>query len=286
MRYPFATVRHLTVVGSFNMDLVVHGARLPRPGETVVGGTFRASPGGKGANQAAAAAALGAPVRFVGCVGDDEYGRLARAVLAERGVDVSALATTASPTGVALIVVDEEGQNQICVAPGANALVRPSGEHDLVLMQLETPYERPRARTLVLNPAPARPVDLAGVDFVIPNELEARALTGERDPARQKAALEERGAACAIITLGARGVFDGRRRPAFAVPVVDTVGAGDTFVGAFAAGLAEGHPDPVRLGQAAAALQVGRRGAMTAPTREEVEAFLARAPLELHPETP
>lgn len=267
-------MREVTVVGSVNMDLVVHGAPLPRPGETVVGGEFRVSPGGKGANQAAAVAAMGVPVRFEGCVGDDAWGALARRALEERGVNVDALRTVDRPTGVALIAVDAQGRNQISVALGANELVRHEGEHDLLLTQLETPYTRPRARTVVLNPAPAGPVDLTGVDFVIPNEHEAEALTGETVPARQKAALEERGAACAIVTLGERGAFDGALRPAFEVRAVDTVGAGDAFVGAFVAALAEGRDDPVHFAQAAAALQVQRLGAMSPPTRAEVEAFL------------
>jgi len=267
-------MREITVVGSFNMDLVVYGAPLPNPGETVVGGEFEASPGGKGANQAVAAAAMGGRVSFVGCVGDDEYGRLARRALTEHGIDTRGLRTVDLPTGVALVAVDAEGRNQITVALGANERVRIDGEYDLLLTQLETPYSRPRARTVVLNPAPAKDVSLEGVDVVIPNEVEAEQLTGEQEPSRQKAALEERGAGLAIITLGERGVFDGELRPAFRVEAVDSVGAGDTFVGAFVVALAEGHPDPVRFAQAAAALQVQRRGAMAVPTRVEVDHFL------------
>ncbi len=267
-------MREITVVGSFNMDLVVYGAPLPSPGETVVGGVFEASPGGKGANQAVAAAAMSGRVRFVGCVGDDEYGRLASRVLTERGVDIRGLTIVDLPTGVSLVAVDAEGRNQITVALGANERVRIEGEHDLLLTQLETPYSRPRARTVVLNPAPAREVSLEGVDVVIPNQVEAAQLTGEREPARQKAALEARGAGLAIITLGQDGVFDGEFQPAFQVEAVDTVGAGDTFVGAFVVALAEGQQDPIRFAQAAAALQVQRRGAMAVPTRAEVDHFL------------
>jgi ribokinase len=266
-------MRAITVVGSLNLDLVVSGAPLPRAGETVVGGAFRASPGGKGANQAVAIARLGGDARFVGCVGDDAFGRAARAALVAAGVDVSGLRVVAKPTGVALVVVDADGQNQISVALGANDDVRHDGRHDVVLTQLETPA----AELVVLNPAPARDVDLAGVDWVVPNELEARQLTGQTDPARQKAALEARGARHALITLGARGVFDGALRPAFRVRAVDTVGAGDAFVGAFTLALAEGWPDPVRFAQAVAALQVTRPGAQSVPNREETLAFLARA---------
>jgi ribokinase len=176
---------------------------------------------------------------------------------------------------VAIIAVDGDGHNQISVALGANECVRHEGEHDLLLTQLETPWALPRARTVVLNPAPARAgLELAGVDVVIPNEHEARQLTGEEDPERQRARLEALGARRAIVTWGARGVYDGAWHPAFAVDVVDTVGAGDAFVGAFVAALAEEHPEPLRLAQAAAALSVGRPGAMSAPARAEVEAFL------------
>lgn len=273
-RDPRTSRRVVTVLGSVNVDLVVRAARLPREGETVLGREFRALYGGKGANQAVAAARLGAPVRFVGCVGDDEYGRAARENLVDLGVDVRRLKAVRGHTGIALIVVDDRGRNLITVAPGANSQARFRVSCDIALLQLETPFVRPRANLVILNPAPARPVSLEGVDVVIPNELEAEQLTGERDPGKAARALVRMGARRAIVTLGERGVFDGRLRPAFRVGAVDTVGAGDAFVGAFAAGLALSLPDPVEFAQAAAALKVTRHGAQNVPSLKEVERFL------------
>jgi ribokinase len=271
-------MRQITVIGSVNVDLVVRATTLPRPGETVIGGRFLRASGGKGANQAAAAAAMGARVRFQGCVGRDEHGRMARAALRERGIDVRGLANVDAPTGVAVILVDENGQNMIAVASGANALARPRGRHDIAVCQLETPWELPQAKLVILNPAPAHPVPLEGVDWVIPNELEAEQLTGERSPERAHAALLAMGARHALVTLGPRGVYDGlAHHAAFRLDAVDTTGAGDAFVGAFAAALAEDHPDPLRFAQAAAALKVTRLGAQNLPSRSEVESLLARA---------
>jgi ribokinase len=275
-------MRTISVLGSVNIDLVLAAERIPAVGETVGGGEFRRSFGGKGANQAVAAAALGARVRFFGCVGRDEYGAAARENLHARGVDVRGLRTVAGATGVALILVDAQGRNSIALAPGANARFRPQGVHDIAVMQLETRYERPRCRTLILNPAPARKLSLRGVDFVIPNALEAEQLTGCRDPRKAVLALERMGAGRAIVTLGARGVWCGGAagesgpRPAFRVRARDTTGAGDCFVGAFAAALAEGHADPVAFAQAAAALKVMRRGAQGVPERAEVLRMLRR----------
>ncbi|MBK7644509.1 MAG: ribokinase [Planctomycetes bacterium] len=277
-------MRTLSVLGSVNIDLVLATKRIPDVGETVGGGKFQRLFGGKGANQAVAAAALGARVRFFGCVGDDEYGPFARENLCERGIDVRGLKTVEGATGVALILLDAQGRNSIALAPGANAHFRPAGTHDIAVMQLETHYERPRAKTLILNPAPApaRKFSLRGVDFVIPNQIEAEQLTGCKDPRKAVQALERMGAGRAIVTLGARGVWCGGEvhergaRPAFRVRAVDTVGAGDCFVGAFAAALAKGHPDPVLFAQAAAALQVTRRGAQNVPSLAEVEGFLRK----------
>lgn len=281
-------MRTIVVVGSINIDLVVRAEALPRPGETVLGREYQVVCGGKGANQAVAAARLGGRVHMVGCVGSDEYGRIAMANLIERGVGVRAVRTVSGATGVALIVLDSAGRNIIAVAPNANALMRmPKRAFDIVVSQLETPYGVPQAKCFILNPAPARRDTLprgrrplAGVDFVIPNEHEAQALTGQRDPARAARALERMGARHAVITLGEKGVFDGttgRRVPAFKVRVVDTVGAGDAFVGAFAAAVAGGDRDPVRFAQAAAALKCTRRGAQSGPTRAEVLRYLAKS---------
>jgi ribokinase len=270
-------MRTITVIGSVNIDLVVRSDRLPRPGETVLGCGFRVVPGGKGANQAVAAARLGAKVRFVGCVGDDEYGRMARENLAQHGIDVRGLKTVPEHTGVALITVDQHGRNLISVAPGANALVATRRRCDIALTQLETPYTLPNAKLVILNPAPARRISLRGVDIVVPNEIEAEQLTGLRDPAKAARKLRRMGAKRVIITLGERGVYDGQYRPAFRVSPIDTVGAGDAFVGAYAAALAEGHADPVAFAQAAAALKCTRPGAQNIPTRAEVDVFLTQA---------
>lgn len=286
-------MRTITVIGSINIDLVVAGERLPREGETVLGSDFRVVCGGKGANQAVAAARLGGRVQMVGCIGDDEYGRIAKANLERHGVGVGAVKRAKGPTGVALIVVDAEGRNQIAVAPNANDHVRvPRRAFDIAVMQMETPYALPRAKCFILNPAPAnqqitqargkgrrtgRFAPLAGVDYLLPNEHEAEILSGERDPRRAVRRLMKLGARRVVITLGEEGVFDGaseRRVPAFRVKVVDTVGAGDAFVGALAAALAEGHPEPIRFAQAAAALKCTRAGAQNGPSRREVDALL------------
>lgn len=277
-------MRTISVLGSVNVDLVLRAKRIPAIGETVGGGQFERHFGGKGANQAVAATTLGASVRFFGCVGDDDEGRAARANLVAHGVDTRGLRTVAVATGVALILVDAEGRNSIALAPGANERFRPSGTHDIAVLQLETPFELPRAKLVILNPAPApaRRLSLRGVDVVIPNEVEAEQITGHKDPRKAVQSLERMGAGRAIVTLGARGVWCGGDahesgpRPAFRVRAVDTTGAGDAFVGAFAAGIALGHADPVRFAQAAAALKVMRRGAQNVPAHAEVEALVAR----------
>jgi ribokinase len=281
-------MRTITVIGSINIDLVLVGDRLPRPGETVLGRDFRVVPGGKGANQAVAAARLGASVRFVGCVGDDDYGRLARRNLAGHGIDVRGVRTIRrTHTGIALIMLDCDGRNLIGVGPGANRHVVCRRRCDVAVTQLETPWRLPVARFVILNPAPAnvgmliasartRRGALRGVDAVIPNEVEAEQLTGRRNPARAAEALRKMGAQRVIITLGERGVYADGYQPAFRVTsVCDTVGAGDAFVGAFAAAMAEGHADPVRFAQAAAALKCTRPGAQNVPSRAEVERLVA-----------
>lgn len=283
-------VRTIAVIGSVNIDLVVRTERLPAPGETVLGREFDVVCGGKGANQAVAAARLGARVQMVGCIGDDDYGRLARENLERQGVGVRALRRVRGPTGVALIVVDAAGRNLIAVAPNANAQVRvPRRAVDIAVMQLETPFAFPRAKLFILNPAPAnaealraaardkrRP--LMGVDYIVPNEHEAALLTGERDVTRAARRLRALGARNVLVTLGEKGVLElaegstaPRRHPAFRVKCVDSVGAGDAFVGALAAALAEGRADAVRFAQAAAALACTRRGAQSVPGRAELE---------------
>jgi ribokinase len=260
------------VVGSINADLVVTLERLPRPGETVIGGRFARHGGGKGANQAVAAARAGARVRFAGAVGDDDLGAAALADLEAEGVDVGAVARVAGePTGVALIAVDREGRNQIAVASGANARVdgatvaatlarRPLSGEDVCLLGFEVPdaavVAAARAAAdvgarVVLNPAPARelPAALTGLGraalVLTPNALEARALTSEDDPEPAARALATTTGGPVVVTLGAAGALlvEGDRAAPFAVPVVDvvdTTGAGDALNGVLAAGLAAG----------------------------------------------
>jgi ribokinase len=282
----------ITVLGSANMDLVVNADRAPRLGETVTGGTFRTVPGGKGANQALAAARAGGEVRFAGAVGDDVYGTQIRALLAAGGVDVSALDTAAAPTGTAHITVDAAGANSIVVVPGANGTVQALSEvhraaiagAEVLLLQLELPMAavveaarcaHSRGVAVVLTPAPpARlPAELLdAVDLLVPNELEAAALN--------LSAAEHRDL---LVTLGAAGARYERHGlasltiPAFQVAAVDTTGAGDAFVGAFAVARGE-HTDledALRWASAAAALSVQRFGASASlPDRAEIDAFL------------
>ena len=297
------------MIGSANVDFTVALARLPRPGETVSGGTLLVNHGGKGANQAVAARRLGAEVRLIACVGDDASGRAIRDALGGEGIGVVGVASTATAaTGTALIVVDPEGRNQIAVAPGANRALGVEhvgarrddfGWAEVVVCQLETPLEtvtwalgeaRRRGVPTLLNPAPVPDggIELWPlVDYLTPNEGEAERLTGiaVRDPASAVAAagaLRERGVGTVVVTLGAQGAvastLDGTTHiPAFAVMAVDTTAAGDAFNGAFAVALAEGRPlaAALRFASGAAALTCTRRGAQASlPSREEVARLL------------
>jgi ribokinase len=304
----------IVVVGSLNMDFVVGVRELPAPGETVLGSNFQMFPGGKGANQAVAAAKLGGQsvaVRMIGRVGYDLFADHLKASLAAAGVDVTAVhATKTQATGVALISVDRAGQNSIVVAPGANGelaaadveAMRPvfRGAR-LALFQLETPLDtvagalglaRQEGLTTILDPAPAQPLPaelLAQVDILTPNESEALSLLG-RPPARvspaeaieMAEALRRMGPKTVIVKLGDQGCLahDGAA-PAhvagFRVEVRDTTAAGDTFNAALAVSLAEGAPmmHALRFANAAAAISVTRAGAQaSAPLRREVDAFL------------
>jgi ribokinase len=297
----------LLVVGSLNMDLLVRVGSLPGPGETITGGTFEMSGGGKGANQAVAAARAGAAVAMVGAVGGDEFGARLLEELAGEGVSVAAVARLPDVvTGLAAIVVDEEGENQIAVASGANHMLgaghvqRAFEELDLerarcALLSLEVDdevvvegAERAAAQgmAVVVNPAPARqlPAELiARRPIMTPNEGEAAELTGREDPAEAAAALVDAGAMAALVTAGARGVFvaDGAGVEQIEPPTVsvrDTTGAGDAFSGVFAAGLARGWELQRAAGwaTAAAALSVTRSGARDGmPTASEIEAVVA-----------
>ena len=296
----------IVVIGSTNTDMVVRSARIPVPGETVTGGTFLLNPGGKGANQAVACARLGGETTFVAKVGDDAFGRETGPRLAKDGIDARLLVDPAAASGVALILVDAEGRNCISVAPGANATLTPSdlepmrGEIEgaaALVMQLETPIEtvawamkvaRAAGVTTVLNPAPAAelPADLyANLDWITPNETEAKLLTGVEvtDAASAKdaaAVLHARGVKGVVVTLGAQGAFWSEGGccgsvPACPVKAVDTVAAGDTFNGAFAVVLTEGQSvvEAVYFAVKAASIAVTRPGAQSSvPHRSEVAA--------------
>lgn len=265
----------LTVVGSINLDLVARAERLPRPGETVGGATFARIPGGKGANQAVAAARLGASVRLIGCVGRDPYGEEALAGLREAGVEL-AVRETDAPTGVALIAVDVAGENTIVVAPGANLELAPVDlalDDSPVLAQQEIPaatVERAAALAsrFFLNAAPARPGS-PPAQLTIVNRHEHEAL-GERD-----------GLIC--LTLGAEGavLLEGGQEVARAEPprveAVDGTAAGDAFTACLVVSLLEGRSraDSLRRACAAGALAASRAGAQSSlPTAEEVDALL------------
>jgi ribokinase len=291
------------VVGSINVDLVVSAPRLPRPGETVGGGEFARHFGGKGANQAVAAARAGASVAILGAVGSDSDGDASLTALGAEGVDVTAVRRVGAPTGVAIIAVAQDGENQIVVAPGANGLVSADDvaratdafAPDVVLVCLEIPMpavvaaahaaERHNARVIV-NPAPAQalPAEIfASAPILTPNGEELAALTGVPDIEPGVAALIGLGASSVLVTLGREGVFlaDGPRRraiPALDVDAVDSTGAGDTFSGVLAAWLASGSDLSASTVAAncAAGLSVtqhGARGGM--PSRAAIEGRLS-----------
>jgi ribokinase len=299
---------NVVVIGSLNMDLVTRAPRLPVGGETLIGHSFATVSGGKGANQAVAAARLGAQVAMVGCVGNDDYGvQLRDALLAEQ-IDCQAVSSVDGSSGVALIVVDDNSQNAIVIVAGANGAMTPAvidrfdavlQAADVIICQLEIPdatvgHALKRARALgkivILNPAPASrplPADwFAAIDYLIPNESEAAALSGmpvDSLQAAESAATQliAMGAAKVIVTLGAQGSLFANGQgfehfPAPKVQAVDTTAAGDTFVGGFAAALANGQSEAsaIRYGQIAAALSVTRAGAQPSiPTMSDVQAF-------------
>jgi ribokinase len=294
----------LLVIGSLNADLLVRVGSLPRPGETVTGGSFEMAGGGKGANQAVAAARAGASVALVGAVGDDEFGARLVEDLAGEGVNVAGVARLpGAVSGVAAIMVDEQGENQIAVASGSNHMLRTSDverafeELDLtragcVLLSMELEdevvvagSERAAAggMAVVVNPAPARPLPpelLSLRPILTPNESEAAVLTGRDEPAAAAAALVRLGAAAALVTAGAKGVFvaNGDRVEQVEPPTVsvrDSTGAGDTFSGVLAAGLARGWElrRAARWATTAAALSVTKSGARAGmPTASQIEA--------------
>jgi len=296
----------IVVVGSVTMDLVTRAKQIPTVGQTLIGSSFETTPGGKGANQAVAAARLGYPVKMVGMVGDDPYGQALLDNLAAAGVDTSSMARTAGSSGLAPMFVADSGENSIVVVPGANgkvdcdavdrqaALIRSAG---MVLCQLELPLET-TIHTLalcaeagvpvMLDPAPAAPLPDAvfpQTAWFTPNETEAAFYLSYQSRAEDAAQqLLDRGLRGVVLKRGAEGAYvataGGKAawvRP-FQVQAIDTVGAGDCFNGAFAVALLEGN-DPwaaARFASAAAAISVTRHGAQASmPSRDEVEAFLA-----------
>ncbi|AMP07386.1 ribokinase [Collimonas pratensis] len=293
----------IVIIGSINMDLVLRVPRMPHPGETLSGGQFRTIPGGKGANQAVAAARLSADsvkVAMIACLGDDAFGAELRAALRSDGIDDSHVSTVSgSASGVASILVDAGGQNSIVLAAGANDALSPAHidaaralieQARIIVLQLETPLPTIRhaiklahqlGKTVVLNPAPAQvlPADLlAQVEYLIPNEIEAAMLAGlpevslDNDAAIDAAVakLRANGSANVLVTLGSKGVYaalssGSEHFAAQPVKAIDTTAAGDTFIGGFVAALAEGRSeaDAIAFGQRAAALSVARIGAQT-----------------------
>lgn len=302
----------IVVIGSLNADLVQNVDRLPRPGETIVGGNLQTFSGGKGANQAFAAGRMGARVSMIGQVGNDGLASLLMQSLQSAGVHTGSVGEADLSTGAAVILVLPDGENLIVISPGANATVTPalaaqrlSGlrEGSYLLSQLEIPIEsvqeslavaKARGAVTILDPAPARELPhelLRNVDFLTPNETETQTLLGEpglqmdvdSDLERAARKILALGPRSVILKLGARGcmiatVNGSHRVPGFKVSAVDTTAAGDVFNGAFATALAEGRtvPDAARFANAAGALSVTQPGAQNSvPSRQEVERFLS-----------
>ncbi|UCH24319.1 MAG: ribokinase [Trueperaceae bacterium] len=295
------------VVGSLNVDLVVQVEMHPGPGETVLGEDVRTFPGGKGANQAAAAARAGGKVCMLGRVGTDAYGQSLKDALAEVGVDTRQLLEQPGPTGMAFITVDASGQNMIVVSSGANRHLSPEDVTPelfdgvgIVLMQLENPLETVQRVAelaeqigvpVMLNAAPGRPLDdalLKRLSYLVVNESEAALLSGQvvSDIAGAQVAaglLRARGTANVVVTLGGQGVvWEGTgsrgQLPAHQVTVVDTTAAGDAFCGALAVRLAEGAEleEAVRFANAAGALATTSEGAQPSlPLRNDIEALMS-----------
>lgn len=303
----------ILVVGSSNIDLVASVDRLPSRGETVLGYRFAQSFGGKGANQAVAAARAGAEVAFLSKLGADANGRLIEQHLAAQGLSRPILLRDAEfPTGVAMILVDHSGENQIAVVPGSNGRLTPADlrQHReliagarVLLLQMEIPREtvfealrlgRECGLTTILNPAPAAPLPsdlLRLVDILTPNESEAQALTGSADPAEAARILTDRGVGTVVVTCGANGAFlatgnDVTHIPGFLVETIDSTGAGDAFNGAVACAVAEGVPIKsaiVRANAAGALATTGRGAQESMPTKDDIEQLCRSGIRQLEP---
>jgi ribokinase len=300
----------IVVIGSLNMDLVVKTPRLPRPGETLVGSDFRVIAGGKGANQAVAAARLGAEVAMVGRVGEDVFGPRLLAGLADHGVNIQHVQQDKeAPTGTAMIIVDETGENAIVIIPGANGMVAPAdvdaaqpllSEARLLILEFEIPVPTVeyamdvaarRRLKVILNPAPALTVPIAllrKADIVVLNETEAQAMTGTSvvdtaSAAAVRRTLQQATAQATVVTVGERGAFLATAEGALHVPaprveVVDTTAAGDAFVGGLAVSLLRGASlqAAVHYATRVGALTVTKFGAQTSlPSASDVHAFIA-----------
>lgn len=299
----------ISIVGSANVDLIASVPVLPAAGETVLGTSLLRAPGGKGANQAVAAARAGSTVAFIGRVGSDEYGKALLQAMEAASVGIQHVTVDpANPTGLALITVDAQGENEIVVIPGANGAVSEADVEEAretlaasnyVIMQLEIPLETvryvagiaPESDTrVILNAAPAVEIDpkiLRNVDILVANEHEIATLTGmgvPLDPAASASLLTSTGVKAVVLTLGAEGVIiiqpgaTNIEIPAFPVTAIDATGAGDTFVGNLAHGLDAGQSltEAARFASAAAALSVQKRGAQPSmPSRLDTETFLA-----------
>ncbi|HAN91901.1 MAG: ribokinase [Nitrospira sp.] len=303
----------ILVVGSSNIDLVASVDRLPSRGETVLGYRFAQSFGGKGANQAVAAARAGAEVAFLSKLGADANGRLIEQHLAAQGLSRPILLRDAEfPTGVAMILVDHSGENQIAVVPGSNGRLTPADlrQHReliagarVLLLQMEIPREtvfealrlgRECGLTTILNPAPAAPLPsdlLRLIDILTPNESEAQALTGSADPAEAARILTDRGVGTVVVTCGANGAFlatgnDVTHIPGFLVETIDSTGAGDAFNGAVACAVAEGVPIKsaiVRANAAGALATTGRGAQESMPTKDDIEQLCRSGIRQLEP---
>ncbi|WP_309266788.1 ribokinase [Aeromonas salmonicida] len=302
-------MNRLVVLGSVNADHVLRVPHFPRPGETLTGHSYQVVPGGKGANQAVAAARLGAPVSFIARIGDDAIGQQMRQGFEQDGIDVSAVELDETlPTGIAIIYVSDEGENSIGISAEANGALSPAmvkrheamiADAHTLLLQLEVPLEsvfeaaklaRSHGTRVVLNPAPARPLPaelLVLVDLITPNQTEAELLTGvkvsdEASAAQAAARFHQMGISDVMITLGSQGVYCSNARqqqliPGFRVEAVDTTAAGDTFNGALLAAELAGADfnAAVRFAHGAAALSVTKFGAQSSiPSKVEVDAFL------------